>query len=153
MANICSINFNLVFKTPEAKTIFMNEFNQKIVAAKVKHEGVRIAENKWLFDSCIEDQGESSAEIYGSVRWALEHESIREFTKYLELMQILSFECSYEETGCLIYGKYSYENGELSDCYVEESHSAWELLMTGEDDYFDELDDALETEATIVMVA
>jgi Api92-like protein with ferredoxin domain len=153
MANICSINLNLVFKTPEAKMVFMNQFNQKIAEAKAKHEGVRIAENKWLFDSCITDQGESSAEIYGSTRWCLEHESIREFTEYLESMQILSFECSYEEAGCLIYGKYIYENGELSDCHIDESHSVWELVMNGDGDYFDELDDALETESTIVMVA
>jgi Ferredoxin-like domain in Api92-like protein len=153
MANICSINLNLGFRTPEAKTVFMNEFNQKIAEAKAKHEGVRLAESKWLFDSCIEDRGESSAEIYGSTRWCLEHESIREFTEYLESMQILSFECSYEETGCLIYGKYCYENGELSDCHLDQSNPIWERVMEDEDDYFNDLDDILEAEGTTEMVA
>ena len=153
MANICSVDFNLVFKTPEANQMFIDEFSNKIAIAESKHEGVKIAEDKWLFDASVEGCGESSAVIYGSVKWALEHESIRRFTEYLESMQVLSFECNYEETGCLIYGKYSYENGELSDCYVEESHPAWELIMNGEDDYFDELDDALETDSASVMVA
>ena len=153
MANICSVSFNFVFKTPEAKKAFILDFKQKMAIAESKNEGVPIAKSDWLFDSSIVDDNANTAELHGYVKWALDHETIQEFTEYLKKMKVDSFTCDYEETGNQVYGQYTYEDGELWDSFIDESHTVWNKANSGEDDYFDELDHVLKTEGTMAQVA
>ena len=153
MANICSVSFNFVFKTQEARKGFILDFKQKIAIAEAKHEAVPIAKSDWLFNPYLVDGNEKSAELHGSVKWALDHETIQEFTEYLKGMDVDSFTCDYEETGNQVYGQYTYGDGELWDSFIDESHAIWNKANSGEDDYFDEMDHALETEGTMEQVA
>jgi hypothetical protein len=153
MANICSIAFNFVFKTLEAKENFILDFQQKMATAEAKNEGVPIAKSDWLFDSYLVDGEEKTAGLCGSVKWALDHETMQEFTEYLRKMNVDSFTCDYEETGNQLYGQYSYKDGELWDSFIDESHSIWDKADSGEDDYFDKMDHVLEAEGTMEQVA
>jgi hypothetical protein len=153
MANICSVDFNFIFKTQEYAIAFILDFNQKIKTAQSINEGVPIAESDWLFDAAVQNTGNRSAELRGWVRGALSQETMQVFTEYLQSMNMESFECGYEETGNLVYGKYSYENGELWECSLDECHPIWEKANSGEDDYFDEIENALETDGVMEQIA
>ena len=153
MANMCSVDFNMVFKTPKAKNTFIKDFKNEIEDAKTRNEGVKIADFKWLFDAEIKNGSKSIAILRGWVKWSIEHESIREFTeKHLKKMGIKSFDCFYEETGNGIYGKYIYENGELFDFYLDDSHPIWTKANIECDEYLDELDNALEEDGIFKQV-
>ena len=156
MANMCSVEFKLTFNTIKAKEKFILDFSKIMSRADLRNEGVEIVKNsKCLFDPMllyIED--DKYATLAGWVRWSLEHESIREFTEqYLTKMNIESFECYYEETGNMIYGKYHYENGELIDYFVSDSHPVWTNTEYEDDNYFDSLDTALKNEGVVKFVA
>ena len=155
MANICSIHFNIDFASPENMTAFLIDFKEKLKEADSKNEGVVLAKDlKLLFDAYVEESGDRNIMLGGSVKWALEHESIRTFTEtYLKKMKVISFECNYEELGNLIYGKYTFDNGALSDYFLDESHPEWKKLNTDEDNYFDELEKALDNEGVEAEVA
>ena len=152
MANMCSVEFRLKFSSKEASAKFAESFTKEMTEAEAKNEGVRISQNTWLFDSVMEKIGDNSISITGWVKWGLTHEAIREFVESLKKQGLESLECLYEETGNMIYGKYEYHNGELWDIYVPENHSVWENAYE-DDSFYDQLDNALEEDGLMDMVA
>ena len=156
MANICSVDFNLIFNSVKAKESFIKEFSFKIAQADLRKEGIELVKNtKWIFDPYLFDTGnDKSVLLAGWVKWSIEHDTIRKFAEqYIEKMEIVSFECFYEETGNMLYGKYFYANGKLTDHFIDESNPVWTNTEYEEDNYFDLLDTALSNEAVMNYVA
>ena len=156
MANICSVDFNLIFNSVKAKENFVKEFSLKIAQADLRKEGIELVKNsKWIFDPHLFDtENDKSLLLAGWVKWSIEHETIRKFAEqYIEKMEIVSFECFYEETGNMLYGKYFYSNGELMDYFIDKSNPVWSNTEYEDDNYYDSLDTALCNEAVINCVA
>lgn len=153
MANICSVGLHLEFRYKKDKKAFCSAFQKKIDTAESRNEGVKIAGNKWLFDANINEDGDKGLVINGCVRWCLEQEAMAEFHKYLKKMKVAEYNCCYEETSCQVYGEYTYDGDEIWDCYVGTDNPVWHKANTGEDDYFDEMDYALETDGVLEQVA
>lgn len=153
MANICSISLNLVFRNKKDKKAFNDAFQRKIDAADKRNEGVRIAQCKWLFDACINETGARTLAVHGSTRWCLEQEAMAEWTRYLKRMKVKAFTCGYEECGCQVFGEYSFDGTELWDKYLDDCHPVWNQTDTGEDDYFDAMDEALVEDGIVELVA
>ena len=151
MANMCSVDFRMTFKGKDSSAKFADTFRNKMKEAEAKKEGVRISQDTWLFDTTLEHDDNSSITIRGWVNWGLTHEAIREFVKGLEVYELNSLECEYEEIGNLIYGKYEYHNGELWDSFIPEGSQVWNNY--DDDDYYDLLEEALEDDGESVMVA
>ena len=153
MANICSVDFFLKFKNFAVGAKFAKSFEKKIKKAEKKNEGVRISQDTWLFDVAMDLTDNEYIYLNGWVKWGLTHEAIREFVETLKESGLESLECEYEETGNLIYGKYEYNDGELWDSFIDESNPVWESVSLEEDDYYDRLEEVLESESMTVMVA
>jgi hypothetical protein len=149
MANICSLDFGLIFKTVEAKQKFDKEFAAKIKEADAKNEGVKIAENRYLFDAELTGGADTLSDLYGSVKWVLTQDDIKEFTKYLRTMQIKEFTCGYEENGCCLFGDYIYKDNKLIDRYIDEKHPVWNDAELGADDYFEDKYDVLKADGIV----
>jgi hypothetical protein len=149
MANICSVDFSLRFKNESSR--FVNEFKQQLGEAEKRHEGVKLATDTWLFDVIIENDDTIDVKISGWVKWALTHEAIRGFVERLSKQGLKSLECQYEESSNLIFGKYEYSDDELLDTFIPASSAVWENGYE-EDDYFELLEEALETEGETVTI-
>ena len=153
MANICSVDLFMEFTSHKAQRKFLSLFSREIKDAEKRCEGVKFGGDTWLFDAVIEETGTQSVSIKGWVKWALSHSAIQEFVERCRDLSLQSLECEYEEAGNMIYGKYEYHNGELWDTYLDESHPAWEESDWDDDDYFDNLERALENDGITVAVA
>lgn len=153
MANICSVGLHLEFQYKKDKEAFKKAFQKKTDSAQKRNEGVRISQSKWLFDAYINDEGEKDLFVNGSTRWCLEQEAMAEWTKDLKKWKVKSFNCNYEECGNQVFGEYSYEDGELWHKYLDDCHNVWNQSNTGEDDYFEVMDHALETDGVLEQIA
>ncbi len=153
MANICSVGLHLKFRTKKDMKAFRLAFQHKLDIAESRNEALKIASSKWLFDGCIYDDGVKGLAVHGSTPWCLDQDSMAEFHKYLKRMKVKSYICDYEETGCQVYGEYSYDGNELWDKYLSDSHPVWHESNTGEDSYFDDMDIALEKDGVLELVA
>ena len=153
MANICGVDFNIDFNSGESALEFVDDFHKEMEMAKVKNEGVPIAENDGLFDPVIRTSGDVGVLLSGWVKWGLSHESMIEFSKRLEKSGMTSFDCSYEECGNNIFGRYEYYDGVLTKTSLDESHPVWEKVENGEEDSWEQLEEALEFEGVTRMVA
>ena len=151
MANMCCVDFNIDFESGEKAAEFMKEFSTRIEKATARNEGVTIAENEWLFDATLEEGGDTALTIRGWVKWGMDCDSMVEFSGKLREAGMTSLECFYEECGNMIYGKYEYHDGELWNSYVDESHAVWDSAE--DDDHYERLDNVLETEGVLEMVA
>ena len=75
--------------------------------------GFYIGSNRYFFDSIIEVNNDTVT-LNGSVKWGFTDDEILVFIKHLKMVvSIKSAEINYEETGCLLYGTFSYKNGIL----------------------------------------
>ena len=153
MANICSVDFLINFESQERSSVFREAFDAKIKGAGARGEGLRISHDTCLFDATIDDVVGESVSIRGWVNWGLTHEAIREFVEELKKHGLKSLECEYEEAGNLIYGKYEYHNEALWDTYLSDNNSAWDESHWEDDDYYDKLEEALESDGETVQVA
>jgi hypothetical protein len=147
MANICSIGLHLHFGSIAKAKAFVKDFTQKIKEADAKHEGVRIAKNKWLFDSDVMEHGLKSKDIsiHGSVRWALDQDDMAEWHQYLKEMQVKY----YEELGCMVFGKYEYDGEVVTDTYIPIDSPIWNNDYWDDDNYFEKLEEELEDNGTV----
>ena len=66
MANICSVGLHLEFPTKKDTKAFRLAFQHKLDAAEARNEGLKIADSKWLFDGCINDDGVKGLAVHGS---------------------------------------------------------------------------------------
>ena len=152
MANICSVDFNIDFKTDEEARRFAELFGREVADGNYRNEGVRIAENDWLFDATVENDGSSTVVIRGYVRWALSSETVAEFAERLTKAGAIAFDCQYEECGNL-FGKYEYADGTLVETSLDESHSVWDAVAEGVEDSWELLERALRKDGVVEMVA
>ena len=153
MANICSVDFNIDFESAEAAGRFERAFRNEMEAAAAVNEGVGLAESDWLFNGVMRLTGDAGVLLSGWVKWGLSHESVIEFSERLKQAGVTAFECSYDECGNNIFGKYEYFDGVLTKTILEESHPVWERVENGDDDSWEALENALEFEGVVTMVA
>ena len=141
MANWCSIEAEIVcFDGWEAETLYQKLFKDKTKADKRDH-GFYIGSDRYFFDSTIEVNGDTVT-LNGSVKWGFTDDESLAFIKHLKsVVPIKSAEIKYEETGCLIYGTFSYEDGILYDTYLPESC----FPDYDEETYYEQLDELLKT--------
>jgi hypothetical protein len=153
MANICSIGLHMEFRYKKDLKAFRQAFQKKIDAAEKRNEGVKIALSKCLFDVYICDEGDKDLFVHGSVRWCLDKNEIEKWHQWLKKMKVVEYTCCYEETGCCVYGEFSFDGTELWNKYIPDSHKVWHESNTGCDSYFDDMDIALEQDGVIELVA
>ena len=153
MANICSVDFNMEFESSDDLEKFVKTFKRKVEDAGLRNEGVAIAENDWLFDATVENDGESNVSIGGYVKWALSYETMIEFTERLRKAGVVAFKCSYDEYGNNLFGEYEFVEGMLIETRLDESASVWERIAEGAEGSFECLENALRKDGVVKMVA
>jgi len=146
VANMCSIILTLEFKIKKDNDVFKKDFNSKMEMSKQKKEdGIKIAEEKYLFDISMDNESDESSTVVGWVKWALDPSSIKEFTNnYLKEMKVVSFECSYEELGTELYGMYIYNGIDIRDRFIGVKNPIWKDLDISDENFYDALDRTLE---------
>ena len=119
MANWCSIEAEIVcFDGRDAETLYQKLLTNKTEADKLER-GFFIGSDRYFFDSILE-VNENTITLNGSVKWGFTDDEILAFIKHLKsVVPIKSAEIKYEETGCFIYGYFSYEDGILYDTYIK----------------------------------
>ena len=148
MANCCSIEAEIVcFDNQDAETLYQKLLADKTAADKRK-QGFYIGSDRYFFDSIIE-LDENVVTLTGSVKWGFTNDEILAFIKHLKtIVSVDSAEISYEETGCLLYGKFSYDNGVLFDTYLPESY----FPDYDEETYYEQLEQLLETNSQTTII-
>ena len=148
MANWCSIGAEIVcFNGREAETLYQKLLNVKTEADKLER-GFFIGSNRYFFNSIIEVNGDTVT-LNGSVKWGFTDDEILAFIKHLKaVVPIQSAEISYEESGCMLYGKFSYEDGILYDTYLPESC----FPDYYEETYYEQLEQLLETNSQTKII-
>ena len=148
MANCCSIEAEIVcFDNQDAETLYQKLLADKTDADKRK-QGFYIGSDRYFFDSIIE-LDENVVTLTGSVKWGFTNDEILAFIKHLKtIVSVDSAEISYEETGCLLYGKFSYEDGVLFDTYLPERY----FPDYDEETYYEQLEQLLETNSQTTII-
>ena len=148
MANWCSIEAEIVcFDGREAETLHQKLLNDKTEADKLER-GFYIGSDRYFFDSTIEVNGDTVT-LNGSVKWGFTDDEILAFIKHLKsVVPIKSAEIKYEETGCLLYGCFSYEDGILYDTYLPESC----FPDYYEETYYEQLEQLLSTNSQTKII-
>ena len=148
MANCCSIEAEIVcFDDQDAETLYQKLLADKTDADKRK-QGFYIGSDRYFFDSIIE-LDENVVTLTGSVKWGFTNDEIFAFIKHLKtIVAVDSAEIRYEETGCLLYGKFSYEDGVLFDTYLPESY----FPDYDEETYYEQLEQLLETNSQTTII-
>lgn len=148
MANWCSIEAEIVcFDGQEAEKLYKKFEDSKSEADKLD-QGFYIGSNRYFFDASVEVYGETVT-LNGSVKWGFTDDEILAFIKYLKSIAVIeSAEICYEEGGCLLYGKYSYEDGTLMDTYLP----AECFPDYDEETYYDQLEQLLETNSQTKII-
>ena len=143
MANWCSVEAEIdCLDNRQAETLY-----QKLVTAKTeadkRNQGFYVGSDRYFFDATIEFF-DNTVTLAGSVKWGFSDEEMISFIKYLKSIAVIeSAEICYEEGGCLLYGKYSYENGTLTDTYLP----AECFPDYDEENYYLQLEQLLETKS------
>ena len=148
MANWCSIEAEIVcFDGREAETLYQKLLNDKTEADKLER-GFYIGSDRYFFDSIIEVNNDTIT-LNGSVKWGFTDNEILAFIKHLKaVVPIQSAEIRYEESGCMLYGKFSYEDGILYDTYLPESF----FPDYYEETYYEQLEQLLETNSQTKII-
>ena len=148
MANWCSVEAEIVcFDGREAETLYQKLFKDKTEADKLER-GFFIGSDRYFFDSIIEVNGDTVT-LNGSVKWGFTDDEILAFIKHLKaVVPIQSAEIRYEESGCMLYGKFSYEDGILYDTYLPESC----FPDYYEETYYEQLEQLLETNSQTKII-
>ena len=148
MANCCSIEAEIIcIDDQDAETLYQKLLADKTDADKRK-QGFYIGSDRYFFDSIIE-LDENVVTLTGSVKWGFTNDEIFAFIKHLKtIVAVDSAEIRYEETGCLLYGKFSYENGVLFDTYLPESY----FPDYDEETYYEQLEQLLETNSQTTII-
>ena len=148
MANWCSIEAEIVcFDGREAEKLYQKLLTDKTEADKLER-GFYIGSDRYFFDSILEVNSDTIA-LNGSVKWGFTDDEILAFIKHLKsVVPIKSAEIKYEETGCLLYGKFSYEDGILYDTYLPERF----FPDYYEETYYEQLEQLLETNSQTKII-
>ena len=148
MANLCSVEVEIVCSEGlEAETLYQKLLNDKTEADKLER-GFYIGSNRYFFDSIIEVNGDTIT-LNGSVKWGFTDDEILAFIKHLKsVVPIKSAEIRYEESGCMLYGKFSYEDGILYDTYLPENC----FPDYDEETYYEQLDELLSTNSQTKII-
>ena len=148
MANWCSIGAEIVcVDGRDAETLYQKLLADKTEADKLVR-GFYIGSDRYFFDSIIEVNGESVT-LNGSVKWGFTDDEILAFIRHLKsVVPIQSAEIRYEESGCMLYGCFSYEDGILYDTYLPESC----FPDYYEETYYEQLEQLLETNSQTKII-
>ncbi|MBR1966224.1 MAG: hypothetical protein IKA22_06410 [Lentisphaeria bacterium] len=148
MANWCSVEAEIVcFDGQEAETLYQKLLTDKTEANKFDR-GVYIGSDRYFFNSIIEVNGDTVT-LNGSVKWGFTDDEILEFIRHLKsVVPIKSAEIKYEETGCFIYGYFSYEDRILYDTYLPESC----FPDYDEETYYEQLEQLLSTNSQTKII-
>lgn len=90
----------------------------------------------------MDDDGDEGVFLRGWVKWALGNDAMEEFIRnYLRPLGLVSLKCTYEETGCFLYGEFTYEGDQLFDTFLPQDDAFWEDEDNWDnDDYYDNLE-------------
>ena len=148
MANWCSVEAEIVCSDGrEAETLYQKLLADKTEADKLER-GFYIGSDRYFFDSTIEVNGDTIT-LNGSVKWGFTDDEILAFIRHLKsVVPIKSAEIKYEETGCFVYGYFSYEDGILYDTYLPESC----FPDYDEETYYVQLEQLLETNSQTKII-
>ena len=148
MANWCSVEAEIVcFDGRKAETLYQKLLTDKTEADKLER-GFYIGSDRYFFDSIFE-VNENTITLNGSVKWGFTDDEILAFIKHLKaVVPIQSAEIRYEESGCMLYGKFSYEDGILYDTYLPESC----FPDYNEETYYEQLDELLSTNSQTKII-
>ena len=145
MPNWCSARAEIVCSDKQGG----EKLYQKLLATMTEADrcgrGVFVGSDRYWFDSTAE-LDDNTVTLSGEIRWGFDDDDIVNMIKYLkETADIKTVEVRYEECGCLLYGSYFYNGKTLTDTFVAaEDFPDYD----GEDSYYDELENLLETKPT-----
>ena len=148
MANWCSVEAEIVCSEGlEAETLYQKLLNDKTEADKLER-GFYIGSDRYFFDSILE-VNDNTITLNGSVKWGFTDDEILAFIKHLKaVVPIHTAEIRYEESGCMLYGKFSYEDSILYDTYLPESC----FPDYDEETYYEQLEQLLSTNSQTKII-
>ncbi len=118
MANYCSLDFEINCSTKADADKLNAALQAAIDKADAENSGTNIGSERYLFSPYLE-QNNQKIILSGDVRWSLNYEEAADVARFLcSVAEIDTFSIFYHEPGCILLGRYEYENGTLNDCYV-----------------------------------
>ena len=150
VANMCSVVFEIEFESQKDQENYIKEFNRKlkVMVEDDSVDGIKLTDEKYLFDSEITHEGDKKISMIGWVKWVFNNDDIIKYVKTcIQSFDIKNLTCQYEELGQLIYGRYRYADNVLTDTYINQDNKIFNREDFGDsDDFFDDLERLLENE-------
>ncbi len=138
MANYCDFTCRII--TPNAHSLF-ERLERDLTEADQRNEGLFIGSNRYLFDSQLEVEDDVIS-LNGYTKWCFVSDEMDKFIKFLQGIDsaISSIKVEYEEGGCLLFGRYHFEDGMVHHIYLDECHFP---DFDDDDCYYEQLTDNL----------
>lgn len=140
MANCCFIDVEITCIDEKNAAKLHEVLSAVQKEADEKRIGMRIGSERYLFDPNITVYG-SMVEMNGWVKWGINGEEVLDLVRYLKsIAEISGMSLCYDEIGFLLYGRYQYQDGSLTERYLPDEHYPDDNDV---DNIYEKLDDAL----------
>ena len=150
MANMCSVVFDIDFENEKDTENYIKDFNHKVkdMVEDDSVDGIKLTDEKYLFDSEITHDGDKKISMIGWVKWVFDNDNIIKYVKTcIQSFNIKNLTCQYEELGQMIYGRYRYADNVLIDTYINQANKIFNREdFEDSDDFFEDLERLLENE-------
>lgn len=120
MANWCFVDMEVATKSEEDADKLESVLRAEEKLAAEEDRMVYIGSNKrYVNDFYIVESDGPSVTIQGEVRWGISYEEMSDIVSWLEsIVPCVRITCRQDESGCGVFGDYTYENGKLLYRYI-----------------------------------
>lgn len=151
MANWCDIYMQIVCKNEEEAQKLENVLEQEIEQAEKEARGLFFGSKSRYFFSYNLQREEQTLIVCGEVRWALETDEMADWTRFfVSKAKIQSISVEYEEMGCEIFGRYTYDGKQLYDTCIP--YELYPQYDEENEEYYPALNEILEKHGTEVFI-
>lgn len=152
MANCCMITIVIEFFDKENTGWCHTWLSDILRRANAKKQNMPLGNTEqYVCEADIVKPTDTSIEIGGWVRWALDDDAFIDFVReVVQAYKVKELRCDYEEIGCGLYGHWLYEDDtgllvarSVPEDYAEAQYQRFDPDNTGDEDAFEQIMDAI----------